>query len=80
MIINKSYMEIMRRGKNQMHYYDTTKHNDLGLLVAVCIILGIMLFGFAWASHADCSGASPEIQKAYQQLKAEGFNVSCRKI
>ena len=81
MIINKSYMEIMRAGKSTMNYpyYNVRKQNDSGIGLSICIILALVLFGFAWAAHADCKDASPEVQKAFAQLQKEGFDVSCRR-
>lgn len=42
-------------------------------IVSVCLVfvLGVVCF-------ADCSGLTPQLQKAYDQLKKDGFDVSCR--
>ena len=49
-------------------------------MVAFCMLLaGLMLVASCKVAHADCRGLSPELQKAYQELKQDGFNVSCRK-
>jgi hypothetical protein len=52
-------------------------HN--AIMVGFCMLLaGIMLISSCKIAHADCKGLSPELQKAYDQLKNQGFDVSCR--
>lgn len=53
-------------------------HN--AMMVGFCMLLaGLMLVSSCKIAHADCKGLSPELQKAYKQLKNDGFDVSCRK-
>lgn len=69
MIINRDYMMIMRAGKNWSSM-EIRKQNHAGIMLSSCLVLSLVL--------ATCAGLSPELQKAYKQLKQDGFNVSCR--
>jgi hypothetical protein len=54
-------------------------HN--AIMVGFCMLLGgLLLICSCKVAHADCSGLTPELQKAYDQLKGQGFDVSCRKV
>lgn len=55
--------------------------------LGVCIVMALVLFiGGCLNSkpaHADCSNLSPQLQKAYSELKRVSngdFTVSCRRI
>lgn len=69
MIINKDYMKIMRAGKN-WSTYEIRKQNHAGVMLSACLLIAFLFI--------TCAGLSPELQKAYNQLKKDGFNVSCR--
>lgn len=70
-------MEIMRAGKNWKSS-EIKEQNHSGLVVGACIAISVIMLLCATICRADCSGLSPELQKAHDQLVKEGFNVSCR--
>ena len=45
-------------------------------IAVICCILYLMR-GCEQPSWADCKGLTPRLQKAYDQLKKDGFDVSC---
>lgn len=51
--------------------------DDLLFILAVCLFIFGACVSFPSCAHADCKGLTPEIQKAYDKLKSEGFNVTC---